>query len=178
MFAPFCPKHPADLAFLSSLLGELTETTRGPLISAEILQGNCQIKVSLARGYSADCYCKNHLITPHTAVPDVTAWQVQMWNSLVSYPVTLPKLPCLVSSSEFPTYKHWTASWPTSTFFTMWAQPLISHHSLHPLLYSSLIELTFIPPNTPFLGLTAFARAVPSASNFLSFDQCLFNLQD
>lgn len=57
-------------------------------------------------------------------------------------------------------------------------QPLISHHSLPPLLYSSHMELISIPPNTPFLDLMVFAHAVPSASNSLPFDQCLFNLQD
>lgn len=79
-------------------------------------------------------------------------------------------LPAFGSSHALPTYSVGWLPIQAQNLYSLTPTCLISHHSLHPILYSSHTELISIPPNTPRLGLRAFARAVASASNSLPFD--------
>lgn len=151
MFAPCCPKCPADLTCLfsspptqknwqrlcralSSWLRPSKETARSKFhwLEGTALTVTAETSWQLHKQDScARCHC---LAGAHV---DSNAWSPNQPPS--------PSLPALFSFSELPTCNHWMASPTTSNSFTLWAQPLISHHPLHPLLYSSHIEPTFIP---------------------------------
>lgn len=171
MFAPFCPKCPADLTCLfssppsqknwqrlcralSSWLRPSKETARSKFhwLEGTALTVTAETIWQLHKQDScARCYCLAGADVDSN-VPVLLTSHLH-WASL-----------SLFSSSKFPTCSHWMAPWPTSKSFTLWAQPLISHHPLHPLLYSSHIEPTSIPKHTipRSHGICTFCLKFPS----------------
>lgn len=157
------PGRPLLPLLPSSLPGELTETRQSPQLLAETLQGNFQVKVSMLGGHSPGCHRRNSDdSTNQTAVPSVSAQQVQMWT--VKLPGPRASLP-LVHPLNSPLT---TIGWlPIRAQNSLQSDPNLSWH----------IELTSIPSNTRLLGLLAFEHAVLFSLNSLPFDQCLLNRQ-
>lgn len=161
---------------------ELTETRQGPALLAEALRGNCQSNFQgwecTALMATAEAIWWHHKEDSHAECWCPVSASVHSKAPRSPGQLLSLSLPTFSPSSAFSAYSQWMASHPSWKPFTIWLQPPF-HLPLHCITTFLQPYRTHLhPSDTCHSCLMAFVHAVPSASNSLPFNQCLFDFPD